>query len=135
MEQIERRYITLIALTLLSGTVFSQSAYAQMAERPWSFAQQNRASIAALMKSIEGSNSNSSATVSQSAGSTTLVCGSDGDSSAQGTASCIILNNSTGSVMLDQDTEGSQTATSEQTTNVEETINGADDVLAVLSGE
>ena len=136
MKKRAQRIRNIATFALLCSAVLSQSAAAQMSDKPWGFAPQNRASIAALIQSVEDQNTGSSAVVSGSAGATTLVCGSDGSSAAKGTASCIILNNSTGSVLLDQDSTGDQTATNTETTNVDETINAsADDVLAVLNGE
>lgn len=130
------KHIKLVAFTFILGTALSQTANAQMAEKPWGFEQQNRASIAALMKSVENNKANSSIATNQPSSSTTLICGSDGSSSAKGTSSCIILNNSDGSILLDQDSNGNQTATAEDTTNIQETINhGADDVLAALNGK
>ncbi len=57
------------------------------------------------------------------------------DEAAKGAASCIILNNSDGSISIDQISEGDQNATSTETTKVEETINGVDEILETLNGE
>ena len=114
------------------------SANAQLDE-PWGFSGQNRASIAALIKQVEDG-SNSGTVVSGTSGNiVNLVCGADASSSATGNSSCIILNNSDADINLGQDSEGDQTATNEETTNVDETINtnveAIDDVLDTLSGD
>ncbi len=135
MEHKIKKTLVLSGYSFLCLTFFAQEVNAQMTGTPWGFAQQNRASIAALMKSIEDTDSSTTATTATTAtGVTNLVCGSDGSSSAKGSSSCIILNNSDGSILLDQVSDGDQNATSTETTNVEETINGADDILAVLNG-
>ncbi len=129
-------YISSFALTL--GCSFVTPVSSQTMDRPWGFAPQNRASIAALMRQVETSSSATSATSAASQNVTSLVCGSDGSSSAKGNSSCIILNNATGDLIIGQDSVGNQDANSEttETTNVDETINvsGADDVLATLEG-
>ncbi|MCB1682134.1 MAG: hypothetical protein KDI65_09385 [Alphaproteobacteria bacterium] len=129
----------LIAAAVLAISAFtSVPAYAQMSEQPWSFSPQNRASIAALIHSVEDGN-NSGGTISGgSGGIVNLVCGKDGDTSATANNTCIILNNSEGaSVDILQDSTGDQTATSDNDTTVDETIventQGIDDVLDTLA--
>ena len=67
-----------------------------------------------------------------------MVCGADAASSATGNSSCVILNNSDAAVNIGQDSQGDQNSSSEEVTNVDETINAnveaIDDVLQTLSG-
>lgn len=128
----------LAGIALFSGLMVpALSANAQLINDSWGFNQQNRASIAALIRQVENENNNASVVATGAGDIASLVCGSDGQASAQGNSSCIILNNSTGSVYVGQDSEGDQTADSDvtETTNVEETINGADEILDTLSGD
>ena len=142
--------IILIAAFALSG-IFSDAAKAQgLNNNAWSPQPSNRASIAALIRQVE--NGSSAQTGSASAigyvGSnvTQLICGSnsgegkEASANAQANSSCIILNNSDGTLNIDQASDGEQAADTENlsTTNVDETINNlgnADDVLATLTGE
>lgn len=97
---------------------------------PWGFSPQNRASIAALIKQVEET------PTAQSGygygGVTTMICGGDSSSAAKGNASCILLNNSTGTIEIGQDSEGNQTATSDitETTNNTETTIASETSLA-----
>lgn len=128
---------SMLTLILLLG--FAAPAQAEgFNNNAWGFSPQNRASIASLMKQVEGGSSGVSGT--SSGGSTTLICG-DGASTAKGNASCIILNNSTGNIEIGQDSQGNQTASSETqtTTNVTEHMQventiATDDILATLHG-
>lgn len=105
---------------------------AQMANNPWSFQQQNRASVAALMRQAENGNSGNG---SVQLAPTNLICGSDGKSSASGNSTCVILNNSTGQIEIGQDSEGDQAATSSTDSETNMRITGdADDILATLEG-
>ncbi len=125
---------------VFSLTVLPAMSYAQLDNNPWGFTGQNRASIAALMKQVEDESSSRSNVVASGGGDiVNLVCGADATSSAKGNSSCIILNNSDAAIDLGQDSQGDQTATSEETTNVDETINtnveAIDDVLQTLNGD
>ena len=125
------------SISFISISFFAGSVNAQMNGNPWGFKTQNRASIAALMKQVENENTGSTVVSTTPASITTLVCGGDsGGSSATGNASCIILNNSDGSIKIGQDASGDQDANNDvsETTNVDETIN-VDDILSTLSGE
>lgn len=96
-----------------------------MGRVPWNFSYQNRAAVAVAIKNIEdGSGSGT--------GAGTIVCGGTSGSSGQGAngsgasaganSSCIIINNSPGSlVQNDQISDGDQTATSEATSTVQKT--------------
>ena len=100
--------ILLWTVAVVAGLFFgSRVANAQQFNQAWSFTSQNRASIAALMQQVEGSETGAAAQGSFD----TLVCGGDGASSATGNSTCIILNNATGTVEIGQDTEGDQDAT------------------------
>lgn len=106
----------------------SLPAYAQMSSEPWSFSPQNRASIAALMKQTE--EQQQATAVVQPAD--TLICGGGtGNSAAAGNSTCVILNNATGMIQLDQDETGDQNATSTSSVSVQ-TEEGADEVAAAL---
>lgn len=99
------------------------AAYAESQHEPWGFKAQNRASIAALMQQVEkGGTSGTTTTTTPSV--TSLVCGGDGESSARGNATCVILNNATGNIELTQDALGDQSANS--------TVSQADEVLETL---
>ena len=131
------RSLYAIAFTV---TMLPALSNAQVDNNPWGFTGQNRASIAALMKQIDDNKSSRSNVVASGGGDiVNLVCGADATSSAKGNSSCIILNNSDAAIDLGQDSQGDQTATSEETTNVDETINtnveAIDDVLQTLNGD
>jgi hypothetical protein len=106
-----------------------------MSSSPWGFAAQNRASIAALIRQVENEGS-SNAGFSSAAPTaiTNLVCGSDGSSSAKGTGSCIILNNASAAIDLLQDSEGDNTATTDDTTNIGDIADSVADILSSISG-
>ena len=123
---------TLLAIMILTslGIGMTPSANAQMHE-PWGFKAQNRASIAALIQQAERGNTNGPSTVIDSS-VTSLVCGGDGESSARGNASCVILNNATGGIELAQDAQGDQSAINSVDTKPE---SDADEVLDLLGGD
>jgi|JI9StandDraft_2_1071091.scaffolds.fasta_scaffold48243_2 hypothetical protein len=91
-----------------------------MGKSPWSFSYQNRAAIAVAIKNMEDPGSGSG-------GAGTIVCGGTSGASGEGSngsgasatanSSCIIINNSDGAVVHnDQISDGDQTATSESST-------------------
>lgn len=91
-----------------------------MGKSPWSFSYQNRAAIAVAIKNMEDPGS-------ASGGAGTIVCGGTSGASGEGSngsgasatanSSCIIINNSDGAVVNnDQTSDGDQTATSESST-------------------
>ncbi len=134
----------LIAASLLAGGMsFAAPAQAQMSDNPWTFSPQNRASIAALIRSVEEDDSNNSGVVASGTGGgiVNLVCGGEADTSAKANGSCIILNNSEGAVIdILQDSEGDQTASTEDNVTVDETIvngngEGVDEILDTLNGD
>lgn len=126
----------ILAAVLVAGISSAPAAKADgLNNSSWSFSSQNRASIAALIKQVEDKPSSQSGY--GYAGVTTMICGGDSSPAAKGNASCILLNNSTGTIEIGQDSEGDQTATSDvtETTNTTETVAAANDGLAdVLSG-
>lgn len=130
----------IVAAALAVTAFYTVPAHAQMNNEPWSFTPQNRAGIASLIRSAEeGNNTGTAGSVSGAGSIVNLVCGGNSDgSTAQANNTCIILNNSEGAdVDVDQDSEGDQTATSEENTDVEQTVVGAediDDVLETLNG-
>lgn len=103
-----------------------------MVNQPWGFAQQNRASIAALIKQTEDRNETQSVTAS-AGGCDQLVCGKDGDLSATGNNTCIIMNNSDGVIQIGQDAQGNQTATSSIETKETEFISDALDKISAAN--
>ncbi len=132
---------TIVAMTLAVCGFYATPAQAQMANDPWTFTPQNRAGIASLIRSAEeGNDSGAAGSVSGAGSIVNLVCGGNSDgSTAQANNTCIILNNSEGAdVDVDQDSEGDQTATSEENLDVDETIvsseGNVDDVLDALNG-
>lgn len=120
-------FTAFLTLTFLSSLPAAANG---LNNNPWGFSPQNRASIAALIKQVEEK------PVTQSGygyGSvTTMICGGDSSSAAKGNASCILLNNSTGTIEIGQDSEGDQTATSDvtETTNNTETTVASESSLA-----
>lgn len=125
-----RKISLLWAIVLALGlTLDGAKAHAQMINQPWSFAQQNRASIAALMKQTEDSG-NAAATIA-SGGYDQLVCGGDGASSATGNSTCIIMNNSDGAIQIGQDAQGNQDATNSTETS---TVNALSEALGSIDG-
>jgi|GEM_PF-1085221 len=134
MKQPIIKDVALCGIAIILFCVFAADANAQMNESPWGFKNQNRASIAALIRQVEDEDSSSTST---SGGVTQLICGGDSaDASSAGNSTCIILNNSDGIITLDQDNTGDQNSESEatETTNVEETIY-VDEVLSTLNGD
>lgn len=116
----EFKYIiaAVLLLSLVLGIAFySNAAHAQMNNESWGFKQQNRASIAALMQQVE---SRDQATVASSGGFEQLVCGGDGQSSATGNSTCIIMSNSSGAIEIGQDAAGNQDANNTENTTVDE---------------
>lgn len=123
-----------IALLLFLGTTvmtsMPQEVYSQDRNQAWQFTRQNRASIAALIRDVEKPD-NAVSQVSGNAGYTNLVCGKDGQASASGNTTCVILNNSHGAIQVGQDSQGNQSATSQ---NEVAPPSGADEILATLNG-
>lgn len=122
----------ILSAALLLGLIVSTagSTQAQTNNQPWSFTPQNRASIAALMRQIED-RENAQPSATAVAGYDQLVCGKDGDSSATGNNTCIIMNNSDGVIQIGQDANGNQTATS--TTDQKEVITMSDTLESIGS--
>lgn len=98
-----------------------------MGRVPWNFSYQNRAAVAIAIKGIEDGGNGGT-------GAGTIVCGGTSGSSGQGgngsgasagaNSSCIIINNSPGSMVHnDQISDGDQTAVSEATSTVKTTNN------------
>jgi hypothetical protein len=117
--------IMTVAIGVMLGSLcLSNPASAQQTNQSWQFKDQNRASIAALMKQVDQQNETSNAVAQVPVGLDTLICGGDGQSSATGNSTCIILNNSTGAIEIGQDANGSQTANNEtaQSTNTEDEL-------------
>ena len=139
------RSVAFYSVATLSFSVFaSGSANAQMNEDPWTFTNQNRASIASLIKSVEDADSsNASEIVSTGTTVTQLVCGGDSaNASGAGNSTCIILNNSEGFIDLYQDNLGDISANSEsdgddvvdEEIDVTEESGSVDDVEDILEG-
>lgn len=114
--------VSLSALILMIAVLcFARPASAQMFEKPYAPPEQNRASLAVIMKQAESglySNKTTGTTTSSGGSSLTqLVCGAGtSQSSATANSSCIILNNSNGAVTTGQDSTGNQTADANTTT-------------------
>ncbi len=117
--------------SLALALFFPTLAQAQMTQQPWTFAQQNRASIAALMQQTENP-----AALAVPASNDILICGGGtGESSATANSTCIILNQATGDIQLGQDSNGDQTASSLNENSTAAPESASDDVLATLVGE
>lgn len=126
MQNHFRYMLSCLTLAILLPT----AAQAQMTQQPWSFAQQNRASIAALMQQTE----HPAATVIPPAPGDTLICGGGtGLSSATANSTCIILSQATGQIQLGQDSTGSQSA-SDIGVGTPAAPSASDAVLATLDG-
>lgn len=124
-------FIAASFLLVATGLIATPS-YSQDRNQSWQFKGQNRASIAALIRDVEKNGSGGGvATLSPAGSYTNLVCGKDGQSSAAGNTTCIILNNSDGTVDVGQESNGSQTAT----TNTETQQSDADEVLDTLTNK
>jgi hypothetical protein len=146
----------LLAVAAAAPFVLASAARADdplMGRVPWNFSYQNRAAVAIAIKNVEDPAGNGN-------GAGTIVCGGTSGSSGQGgngsgasagaNSSCIIINNSAGAMVRnDQISDGDQTATSEANANTgtlgasgRPRDRGAqgprsgsiDDVAAVLSG-
>jgi len=132
------RHVAFYGVAIMSFCIFSADAMAQMNESPWGFKNQNRASIASLIKQVEDADGNTATNTATTSGAVTqLICGGDSsNASAAGNTTCIILNNSDGIITLDQENNGDQNSDSEttETTNVDETIY-VDEVLSTLNGD
>lgn len=149
MNILIKRTNALIIAAALSGFFVSAPVQAQAGfnNSGWSPQASNRASIAALIRQVEEDDSTSSGAYAVGSTVTQLICGSSSgeggqtSANAQANSSCIILNNSEGSVLsIDQLSDGDQDANAQSTemVTVDETINydagDADDVLDVLAG-
>lgn len=126
------RIFTSAALAVVFFTGLATSASAQMSHQPWTFSQQNRASIAALMQQTE----HPEASTAVSPGDTLICGGGTGQSSATANSTCIILSQATGDIQLGQDSQGSQTSSSMDTSTQTQasSSSGADAILSTLSG-
>jgi hypothetical protein len=127
------KMIKALQLSIFIFSFSTVSALAQDRNQSWQFKGQNRASIAALIRDVERNGGNNGVAVSAlpSGGYTNLVCGKDGQTSASANTTCIILNNSTGTVGVGQDANGNQTAT----TGTETEQSDADAVMDVLTSQ
>ncbi|OKH88623.1 hypothetical protein [Thalassospira sp. TSL5-1] len=129
-----RQVAKLLVLATFITALGSFAAQAQMFEKPWSAPVQNRASLAVVMKQAESGMLSGNGTGSASSGTnslTQLVCGGGGGTaSATANSSCVILNNSNGTVNTGQDSVGDQTANSNTQTNT----TNLSDALENLSG-
>ncbi|OSQ45000.1 hypothetical protein [Thalassospira sp. MCCC 1A01428] len=125
------RILAIAAILCASGSL---SATAQMFEKPWSAPDQNRASLAVVMKQAESGLLSGSGSATASSGTsslTQLVCGGGGGTaSSTANSACVILNNSNGSVNAGQESTGDQTADSNTQTNT----TNLSDALENLSG-
>ncbi len=105
----------------------AHAANAQQFNQAWGFTTQNRASIAALMQQVEKSEGTGNAVVS-GGGYDSLVCGGDGMSSATGNSTCIILNNSDGTIQVGQDSRGNQESSNTEDTTISGLSNQLEDI-------
>lgn len=124
--------IATMATAILTISTNATTSFSQDRNQSWQFKGQNRASIAALIRDVEENGRGSGTAMITPAGSyTNLVCGKDGQTSAAGNTTCIILNNSDGKIDVGQDSNGNQTAT----TNTETQQSDADAVLDALTNK
>jgi hypothetical protein len=98
------------ALTAFPGVCFAQDGQNRQA---WGFPDTSRASMAIIMKQQEGS----SQSVSGGDGGNALVCGGGTGATATANSTCVILNNSTGSIDIGQGSKGNQTGSTTEATN------------------
>jgi hypothetical protein len=114
----------LLTLSMTAGATAQQA----MGNQPWNFTPQNRAGIAALIQ--QGGTGGSGA-----GSGSAFACGGGGEATATANYTCIIINDSEGSIIhTGQDSDGDQTAT----TDTETSVNGVPDedlseVLETLS--
>lgn len=123
--------IMAILLAVLVLPLTAEKSFSQDRNQSWQFKGQNRASIAALIRDVEKNGNGTAVSAVPVGGYTNLVCGKDGQSSAAANTTCVILNNSTGTIDVGQDSEGNQTATN----HTETTQSVADSVLETLAGQ
>lgn len=124
-------FLWLIAffLTIIGGI---SSANAQVANEPWRFKDQNRASIAALMKQIDREQNATTATAA--APGDALVCGDGGGSSSSaGNATCIILNNANAAIEIGQTSDGEQQSTNTAPAGSDAQQSPTDEILSTLA--
>ena len=130
-----RRFLTLPAISFAFVAALSAFPGASFAEdgqnrQAWGFPDTARASMAIIMKQQEGG----SQSVSGGDGGNALVCGGGtGGATATANSTCIILNNSTGSIDVGQGSKGNQTGTTNEATNgVAKTQTSLSDALGPL---
>ncbi len=123
------------ACAVITILPFNYSHAQGMNNNAWSPNPSNRASIAALIRQVEqGEASGSIGSAASANGVTQLICGtSSGDggltsATSQANSSCIIMNNSSGDLNVNQDSIGDQSADAvlTATTTIDETINEAE---------
>ncbi|MEQ1754190.1 MAG: hypothetical protein ABL973_08645 [Micropepsaceae bacterium] len=126
----------LVACVSIAGTALADDPL--MGKSPWNFSYQNRAAIAIAIKNAENPGSGT--------GGSTIICGGTSGASGQGAtgsgasstanSSCIILNNSPGSqVHNDQTSTGDQTSTSTTKTSASKPGGSIDEVSSILYGQ
>lgn len=139
---IELRMVLGVAVGSLLLATTAQADDPLMGKGPWNFTPQNRAAIAIAIKNIEDPGSG---------GAGTIVCGGTSGAGGQGAtgsassatanSSCIIINNSDGAIVHnDQESDGNQDANS--STNTQSNTNGGsnksggsiDEVANILNG-
>ena len=105
------------------GASVPANAQSVLYDAPYSFPQTNRASMAVVIKQAESGmfTTATGGSGDGSGGAPIFLCGGSGgggsttssSSSATANSSCIILNNSNGQVIVDQDSKGSQSSSSD----------------------
>ena len=116
------RLSSILRLSLLGGAMlcapaifsFAHAGEVLMGKQPWGFSQTtSRASIAALQMQHDGA--------SGGGGGSAFACGGGGTATSTANYTCIIINNSDGTIVdADQDSTGDQTSN----TNTQTTANG-----------
>ncbi len=130
-----RRLLTLPAISLAfvsALSVFPSVSFAEDGQnrQAWGFPDTSRASMAIIMKQ----QSDAQSATAGGDGGNALVCGGGtGGATATSNSTCVILNNSTGSIDIGQASKGNQTGTTNEATNgVAKTQTSLSDALGPL---
>lgn len=147
MTSIKKTHVFLVLFSVSVAFLPAPASAQGLNNNAWSPAPSNRAAVAALIRQVENDDRTAATAVIGSGGGnvTQLICGSSSgegptSATAQANSSCIILNNSTGTLGIDQDSEGSQDASADSAIDLiaaepDETAGGVEEVLATLEGE
>jgi len=128
----------LTATVVTALTVIGTSASAQMIDEPYRFPSTDRAGLAVIIDRAEDGEATSpddEAAASRPDNYTILQCGGpSGEASATSESACIIMNDSAGSIGVEQEGHGDQTASTDTEVSAE-TAGEVSDALESLVEE